>query len=867
MDLSNLQLKESLGKVKFELRNKELVWEEYESISAQMFFSPQTVDKKNRIIIHPGGELMLIISIIMSAFNDYIRNMIDPANNILEHLEIGDMVEVNGYRAIYEGIKDNNIILKYVDGSVYFPVDHSYKMTGYNGCAKTINKMPTKKGVKRKVTKDVVSSIFNIDTKEFSNIIKYSTIIVAQKEKVYEIVNNLKIVYEGKKYDITSIFPFAYYSSADRQLDFAGNATKVEPIIKFTSKISVAQDIIQNNKDIKNVTIIGEEIFRNNPTYLDWIIKRRSIENTNIVFEWSKMRNIEGLLENIENIEIYAWSKNAILDKINLYHTKSYDKKISSCSCIQHKVIYNFVNKVIDIKKLNNTENLDNKILVTRKLLKEISYNMVIDDKRDEFLKLSYTLINLYEKSCFPLKVLEEMIEEERLIAVHPKQFIERLNELAKYLELYVFDSASISKGKYIIENLTFIRKVLYENNPKWYELIKAIRMAKFNKMILVVYKAYFIDVIRKCLEMNKMTLSFEISTINRFNPNKMYDVIVIAGVYQGKNYDIINSSYNEKVIILPYLSESKLFAWINKKNSCLVNKIEKVNKLVEYDSQEVIDEINDMNIELEEEVKDLIDIEDIINDIIKKHGIIEGNFNTSVSRTDCVRVAIFESGEKAYFSKYFSPSLLDRSSEDIRDVNTEELSVGDELVFKKDEKDMDKDIIQDVIEKLLENSEFKKEYENKLMLSRYWKNALDNFMNENNYNENYISSQLLNYNVIRSPMAINTWLRFSKSTAPDKQEVYYALANIIKDKFFMDKWKDIYEACSAIRKLNIRLKKYLGKCIVKSVVKEVKSDFDKIVEACVGDITKFAQIVQIEQLYDVQIEVPVYMINKLIEI
>lgn len=863
MDINNLKLRENLSKVKFQLKDKELFWGDYENINSEIFFSPQQTGKRNRIIIHPGGELLIIISIIISALNDYIRNMIDPSNNIIAHLIDGDIVEINGFRARYRGLQNEKIRLEYADGTVYLPIDQSYKMIRYNGSAATINKMPTKKGTKAKVTKNVVSSIFNIDTREFSNIIKYSVVFVAPKDRIYEMIRSLKIVYKNKKYDITSIFPFAYYSSSEHQLDFAGNATKIEPIIKFASKISVARDLIQDNKDIKSAIILGEESYRSNLTDLDWIFKRHSIDDINIILEWGKITTIEGLLENIENLEIYAWSKNAILNRINLYEDKNYPKKISSKTLIQDKIINNFVNKRVEVKSIEISGDLQDKLKETRKFLKEISYNVVLDDKKDEFLKLSYTLINLYEKSCFPIKALESMIDEEQLIAVHPQQTIERLNELTLYLELYTFDSATINKVKDIINNLIWLRGQLYEKNPKWDELLRLFRVIQLKKFALVLYKGYFIDVLKRYFALNRIPLSFGMFTINKFDPEKTYDEIIIPGVYQSKNYDFINNSYTEKVKILAYSGEVNLYAWINRKNKHILNRIDKKNLLTEYSEEESTDEID---VICEDEVKDLIAIEDVINEIIRKQGAFEGNFSGSGSKVECVKMVIFESGEKAYFSRYFSPSLLDRDAEEIKDIKIEELSIGDELVFRRDERNVDKDIIQVIIEKLLENGDFNLQYNGSLILSRYWKSVLENFMKETKCTEYYISSELSNYGVVRSPMAVSTWLRSNKTTAPDKEEVYYALANITKDKLFIDKWKEICDACAAIRSLQTRLKRYLGRCIVKSVVKETKTDFDRIVESCVGDVAKLAQIVQIEQLYDIHIEVPVYMTNKLIE-
>ncbi len=57
-------------------------------------------------------------------------------------------------------------------------------------------------------------------------------------------MNSLYIkVGNNEKVALTEIFPMAYYSSVDNVYNFKGNSNKEEPILKFTSKIYVADEL------------------------------------------------------------------------------------------------------------------------------------------------------------------------------------------------------------------------------------------------------------------------------------------------------------------------------------------------------------------------------------------------------------------------------------------------------------------------------------------------------------------------------------------------------------------------------------------------------------------------------------------------
>lgn len=332
------------------------------------------------------------------------------------------------------------------------------------------------------------------------SVLKYSTLIVASKLLIYEIAKKIKISDDIRSIELTTLFPSAYYSSSENIDNFKGNFIKSEPILKFTSKISTARDIIQQNKEIKNVIIFGEDVIKNNLSDLEWVLKRKSVENVIIIAEWNEILSFKHLLNEDNEINIYAWSEESLLSNINLIELLKPNPIESKYNKQEKKLINNYLNKEINVIKIDNDE-LSLKIEETRNKLKKLIKSLDEQVEYREFLKQSYGLLNIFERIPIPIKYLEKTIDSKNLIVLHPTRTINNLFKISNQLLQSRTNNLYSLLVREIINNLNFIYNKIYNDNPKWPEFIKVIRDIQYKSHLVIVPKSYYIDAINMCFE------------------------------------------------------------------------------------------------------------------------------------------------------------------------------------------------------------------------------------------------------------------------------------------------------------------------------------------------------------------------------
>ncbi len=875
-DLDALDIGSCLEHAKFYINDEEIALFDYEKININILSRITIGEKSNNVIIHPGGDLILYMFVISSAITQYLINMKESKNYLAKNLNEDDIVEIDGAHVRYKGISklggngSDNIKLEYADGVMYIDVDKIYRLQPYKGTSIKLSKMPNKHSSKKSKTKDFISNILNIDKTELAGIHRYSTLIILNKQRIFDLISNLKVSIQDNLYSFTSVFPCAYYSGVDKLYNFPGNYTKGDPLIKFVSKVSTAKEIIINNKDnIRSVIVYGEGIYQNCMYELEQIISRKSIHDNTIVLEWSEIKTIRYFLKDEYEFKLYVWNENAILNNVNL---STINYKGNNFTKLQNNLINNYLDKQINIHKVDCRNEFISKITEARKRMKIIADTEVQDEEKDEFIRIAYSLAILFEKSCFPLRNLEKMIDEKQILLSHPISNINRLIYLKERLINKVLTSSFEEDLDKIINNLKEIREIVLDENPKWIKLNKLIQEMQFQHSAIVMPKQYYVNAFESSVDAQRFLKYTDICAISKFKPEIIYDEAVFTGFYEHKNFDIYNNCFAAKMTFLLYPTEIDLFQWKKRQNDKLLRSLEERNMLDIGESKKVNEfeaGQDDNYVFIKDETHTIIDLDQLILDLVKKQtSQLDKNYDlqSGADKVESVKTILFESGEKAFLTKYFKPSVIDRDSENIFDKDIDELCVGDEIVFIKSEVNAERDIIESIINRLMKDERFFNQYGELWELSDYWKRTLKKYMLEKNFSEEYVSVKLLGYGITRDPVTIACWIKSNKIIGPKEEEVYDALALVTEDEYFIKHSKDVYQACSEIRKLYVKLKKQLAKSIIKSVVSEEKSEFDIIVESIIGDLSTLANIVQIEMIFTQTVDVPFYMANKLIE-
>ncbi|KOF57660.1 hypothetical protein AGR56_15360 [Clostridium sp. DMHC 10] len=406
---------DSIKRMKIKYKKQNVQLESFEDLLINNFLNILNNKDKKILFIGIEKELMSILLIIVLSIKQYMDNMENPDNNILHTIKNGDKVVLRGNVFTFDKIDIDEINNKkyiYLFGKnklkTLLPYENSHLLTLYNGQASRINKV---KGVLQKynITKRFMSEIMKIDELKLDGVIKESTIVVFEnKDELYNLINSLEIIFNDKRYTISELFPFAYYTSEENFQYFKGNKIKENPVIKFASNISTAVDIIGNDENVKSIVLIGEKTYKDSlETELREVSMIDGIKKILVVDTWESNFDFSLLVGDDEPYNIYALTQEVLLDNVNLYDEALRNLK-SSLQLKNYNLLENLINKNIDIYEVENSEIINKNIYsISEKLKALFDYS---DNNLNvlSFIKITYYLCNKIEQTILPLEKCED---------------------------------------------------------------------------------------------------------------------------------------------------------------------------------------------------------------------------------------------------------------------------------------------------------------------------------------------------------------------------------------------------------------------------------------------------------------------------
>lgn len=830
-------------------------------------------EQKNNLIINTGGEIMEANSLVSTALRIYINNAVNDENNILNIIDEGDKVVYKGNIVEYKGIKihesDNQekIELKYRkdDSNIFIPKESCYELTIYNGDGNNLSVMNSKVKKRKDIMKELISAITGIERKKFTGTIVDSAVVVMPNiSYIDEMVNNTYFIKDNERYNFSAVFPCAYYSNSENYRDYPGNLAKLKHLMKFTTKLSTARELIHYDKNIKYLIVFGEELYRNDLNELELLMKRKSLDTSIVFNDWSSINNVNDIVENNE-VKLFSWSKNALLDNINLQEYKDELMK-KRCSDIWKRA-ENIVQKKIELMKVDIDKNTEDLMKKVRKDIKLFDLeNKFNDENVTYFVRNASYLINIFENIFIPIEEMEQIIHKFKLSASKPKDILNKLDDI---LKKYNKNYGDYNLMNSIVDNLNLLYLELYLKNNK-YNYIKKYLLKNRNKNIAIVTKNRSErEVIKRYFyEQNIICSTY---TVKDFPKNKVFDEVILNGVtYFGRyNYYFNNSS--PLVSNLVYKFHEKIFNRINRRNIMLAKKLDSHNELVQ--SEENIEPYQIIKIENEKQIKEEFDIisdtmnlsiDNLLHSLNKNFVEYKGHGQPMTAE----RLVLFTLGDYAFLSKYYKASVLDRNKSEITYKDCTSILKGDELVFVRTSELGANDIVDNIIEKLMEKEEFSREHRETLELSVYWKDLFKKYVDENNmtYRE---FSKLLNENSSKntSVASISSWFN-SNIIGPRNIYAFESAVKFIDDEFFRNNYSEIFESCKLARSMHMKISRALGKIIVRSAVNSNyrgNEELEKLIIRSIGDVQEYIQIVEVHEIEKLKKEVPVSMINKLI--
>ncbi|NFM16729.1 hypothetical protein FDB88_05830 [Clostridium sporogenes] len=847
------------------------------------------------LLITPDKEVTEVLSLIVLAMKLYIKNLKDEDENILDVLSIGDIVVYEGKKAEYLGeaeiYGEKKIKLKYkgnringikLEGAInYIKLSDYYKLSIYRGDSKELSTMSNKKSNKKN-GKYVLADMLGIKLQDLSNTIKEQMVIVyPSKNKLEELLKKIKIRIKNKKYLFTEVFPCKYYSSIDNSMDLKGNKLKLKEIFVFTSNLSVARDVIQENKETSNLLLLGQDTYVNEiGGSLDFLLKRKKLKKIYILNTFDKINQLHKLLESGFNIQLNAWTRTAFLKEINkmdLYQI-----------CLKNKKIDLFLNRKVENKLMDQCKDIAENLLKLKIDLIEVLKEDFYCDNKEIFLRISYGLLKIFEKIVVPIKEYDDFITDNNLKNYTVDVLIKKLMETIKENEIYEDAYRVLYNISQLIKNLY---ELMYYKNPK-FNFLKNINLSYGD---LIICNSSIEEAILKKYESIKNKY-IRVSTIKNYKDYNNFQKIIFTGVYDNKNLDQVHCFNSLNIVNLLYPSEvSKYNGKVNKFNK-LFNLIEEKNSLgnsndilklqnIKIDYNEFIekhtvqdDTIEKTETEIEkklyfneeehgykESLEYDLDIEDLLN--IDLNNSLGKQFleDDTVYDTGIVKKKInFKDKKYALLTAFYKSKCIDNTNNSIviKDINA--LQIGDKLIFIYDRTE---DEITKLFYQIICSDKFKSKYYKHYYNMKYWKDLLKKYIDSYFCDYSLIALELSFYKINRTEQAIKAWIVNENIIGPIEKEVYNAIAKITNDKYLLDHWEEIYKSCNLIRSLKTKLKDNFNSMVIQSVVNEKsEGEFENLVYDVLGDLKKYSEIEEIYDIEDILINIPINKTNCILE-
>lgn len=866
----NIEHIQSFVNINLCYKNKNIDFKSYEELISKILIRILNNNKKTNVIIGIENKVSVILFLVINSIISYFENMKNPNTRILDFLVDGDKVVYKSKIAIYKGIsKINNIDyieLEYAKGSKNFvPIEKQHLLTQYTGRKKLIGKLEGLSETEN-TTKKLVAKFMKVNSNELAGVITESTLIVASnKEELFELIYSIGIRFKEKQYTLPELFPLIYYSSEDNYEYFKGKKNNEMPLIKFCSNINIAVDIIKNDRGIRKVILLGEksykEVLETNIRMMEFI---STIEKIIILDTWNSTFKFSYLLNRDDPYNFYAQTRDVIREEINLHENKTKNKTRNKVADIQNeyrKLIGKFIsrhNEVFNIDKSNEINSIEYKIHSNL-------HSLCNDCKNDlnclEFVKLAYYSCNALEQSILPLDWCSNNKEN-----IMDK--IQRLKELCNIYNKTRFEYKVMQE---VIESLElFALKIMYSNN----KFSKLKEVVKGNIKTLVVLKN---DVEKKELERYSSLYrlkNVKFIKLNRGINYKEFDCIIFPFSYDNKYFNVFNNpEIGQAIFILQGRENYKLKRILNESN-IMMKYIEKNNKLFykreEHDQLE-IDNFTDYYVDKTDETNLEEKIESVVSENwlqILLHNTQAGNLNNSNSNTIVKSIVKFEDNKYVLISDNCQLNTIDRKSNDIKLKYCQDIEIGEELVFANTKLPGKGDIIKETIEKLLNNKEFDLNYGKFFKLNFMWKNLLSDYMESNNLTTRQISMLFKKvYDKDVEPLTISNWLDGTVIGPRDSNNIRI-ISEIVGNEIFLDQLDEVIDACRNVRSIQIQIRKAIAKMIISSVVGEsnTNNEIYELVKSIIGEFNDYAYIGIITTIEKVNINVSGAYINRVLD-
>lgn len=844
------------------LISKEAIIEKYFAFLANSLVSKE---RTVNFAIHTGSICFDVISVVAVALGGLSYNL-STNDDIISSLQMEEMVMYRGQRYRWKGTRielGNLCIVIEQDGkgrngkfTRYLPLEkNKHLIRPYYGNSQVTDGRGVRK--KKNNREDFLAFAFDVDVADIPTQMDMSIVIVADRTEFYEICRQVKIVYgEGKDVGLLDIIPAAYYTSGGEKYQFGANPTKAEPVLKVTGKISTARDLVlyKRGNRVVGLLVTGDASLMDNGSELADLLRRKTLRFVHVT---TPMRGgvSERILDMYENASVFACTKEFLIKNTNeIYSPNPFTTEL-------YRQISNIIDNTVTPIPVPDGWCWD-EYRRLKKAIMVIKQSNWQDSKKDDFVVTANGLVNLLNTAVFPMSAMEQAVAKGIInqAVVSPKVRISELWNIADCAD-------TMQENCMLVADMLECKyKERLERSPKDDMLGGYIVSHPGARIVIVVPKAYYANILRFTHPEYFNSDNVICVTANRFNMRQEYDAILCVGEINNKKFDPLQCLASRNINVLLYDCEEKIFT--HRKNKQAKNE-RKLNRKISalYGTVDIEEEETPAETELEADVRQFYTLDEYVEAFntfnIRNFAQNGASAAGAVLVSEVKYVGVFVSGEQIFFSKYYSAVVFDNMSGTVIEKSPDQLEPGDILVFVK-HGDYTKNIVDYIYEKLLHAGRLGQGAVGAYEKSQYWKEALREYKESNDFNYRKVAQKLREAGGSMKEVTIRQWLvEDSHIVGPREERTMEYIAAVTQDPHLLADAHGFFEACGAVRHDRRRILDLIAKAINDKLSGNVpsKGSILSIVYDNVGSLSETLELENISEL-DESVNVNINLVN-----
>lgn len=814
-------------------------------------------NKRVSFSFHTGSVCFEAIAVISTALGCLAFN--DVSNDdVLASLEIGEIVLYKGQRYRWKGIEEEMMVLeqdgKGRNGVTIFRTPYQRNkqyVKPYNGTSTVTDG----RGIRKKNSdrEELLAELLGIPVSDVPSVIEISSIIVAKKQRLFDICKNLKVRYKNQKIiPLFDILPAAYFTGTGSQISVGHNPSKAEPVIRLTEQVSIARDmILDRNSTVVCMLVMDSTPLIDNSSELDDLIGRSKPKYIHVSVALRSDAE-ERVLEQYPGNPMFACTKR-LLSHFNCTTEVNNLLTLELCRQLEH-----IKNSHLTVSSFENAWDID----TYRKLqanLYSIRHALLPEDLKENFVISAHTLMRLFSTIVFPLDVMEKAIANGQInsTVMSPDERIQQLwnwaENAGQYQNLFL-DVIDVLEKQYLF---------CKTKTPKSEWLLNYLKTHTREKIVIVVPKAYYCDIILTYytdIGLNQYEVEDHLICVTnkRFRPDNSYDTIISLCWIPSRSFDPLQNYFAKRVHVLLYSYEQKMF-------SCRQRKIEKLEKrlsgeYVREDTSTIIDDTENQTFADEIQKDDQMltsyfDLEKFIDRMNTMHLqrlITNSPAPGNTPLTEIRFIGQFVGGEHIFFSKQYVAVVYDPERNSVKEKDVKELCTGDILVFTHRD-DYTRNIVDIIFDRLLETGKLNSDIVAAKSKSMYWKTLLKTFKEVHRLKHRDIAKKLGELGMQIKASSVRQWMADEGHVVgPQQEEMLEAIAKLTEDQRLLEDTHGYFEACRTVRRERRQILKMISSAINDKLAGNIPTPGSDL-EVVYQNVDRLAETMELESISEVE--------------